>query len=232
MSSNVSIAKKELKTPKATRARNKRHYIKMLNEGRCVNCGKEDDYTRNGRSRCAACNEKYRYSGKKTMTPEQREQDNANKREWIKMRKDAHVCIYCGKQDRRTINGMSSCLQCGKSRSDYNRKNYDSQHQKELRDARKQRWREAGLCTTCGQPREDEQFVTCATCRVKDKLRLAKQKIKKGKLPRGANGKCFQCNEKKAMDGKKLCPECYAKKIETLKKNSENRWKKGEKNEE
>jgi hypothetical protein len=65
----------------------------------------------------------------------------------------------------------------------------------------------------------------CAACKVKHKLRKAKHQINHGWLPRGANGKCYQCNRAPAIEGKKLCQECYDKKIITLRKNSKYPWK-------
>ena len=220
------MSERTLKTPPKKRASSKRRYMKMLVEGRCVNCGAVDDFTRQGRSRCAVCNAKHHRPAKKAMTPEQRQTDNANKREWAQMRKAAHVCVDCGKQDKRTLDGKCQCLQCAKKRADRRRELRDPQHDKELRAARKAKWKAAGLCTTCGQPKEEADKAMCATCKVKFKLRKAKQKIKEGKLPRGANGKCYQCNRAPAIEGKRLCQACYDKKIETLRENAKNRWKK------
>ena len=205
--------------------RNKRHYMKMLVEGRCVNCGKADDFTRQGRSRCKACNERYHHNGKKNMTQEQRDRENTYKREWAQMRKDAHVCIECGTKDRRTLDGRCQCLQCAKKRADRQREKWDYARKKEQRDARKAKWKAAGLCSNCGREREDETYAMCALCRLNYQLRSAKRKIAKGWQPRGYNGRCYQCNRAPAMEGKKLCPACYAKKVETLRKNSKYPWK-------
>lgn len=180
---------------------------------------------RGGRSRCAVCNAKHKRPPRKQRTEEQRQEDNANKREWARMRKKAHLCVYCGAQDKRTLNGASSCLVCATKRSKKRRETWDYNHQKELRDARKQRWREAGLCSECGGEKEEPEKAMCIDCRVRHKMRKAKWKVNHGWLPRGANGICFQCNRVPAMEGKKLCPECYRKKVETLRENSKNRWK-------
>jgi len=191
-----------------------------------VDCGAVDDFTRQGRSRCAACNASHYRPDRKTMTQEQRDRENADKREWAKMRKAAHLCVHCGAQDKRTLKGMSSCLKCAKSRSKKQRETWDYQHEKELRDARRQRNIDAGLCTVCGGKKEDPKMAMCCTCRVKAKLRNAKRKIEHGWLPRGANGKCYQCNRAPAIKGKKLCQECYDKKIITLRANSAKRSQK------
>ena len=213
-------------TPVAHLARNKRHYMKMLAEGRCVDCGKVDKFTEEGRSRCAVCNMKHQRPSRKLMTQEQRDRDNANKREWAKMLKEAHLCIDCRKQDKRTISGKVQCLQCAKKRADRSRETWDYEREKELREARQARWKAAGLCSNCGHEREDETKAMCAACRLKYRLRKAKKKIKNGWQPRGYNGRCYQCNREPAIEGKKLCPACYTKKIETLRKNSKYPWKK------
>lgn len=215
----------ERKTPLSHLKRNKRHYMKMLVEGRCVDCGGVDDFTKGGRSRCAACNAKHPRPERKVLTQEQRDRDNADKREWAKMRKAAHVCIDCGRQDKRTIGGKCQCLQCAKKRADRRRETRDPEHEKELRKARKARWIAAGLCSNCGHEKEEPDKAMCAACKVKHKLRKAKHQINHGWLPRGANGKCYQCNRAPAIEGKKLCQECYDKKIETLRKNSKYPWK-------
>lgn len=216
------------KTPLSHLARNKRHYMKMLVEGRCVNCGGVDAFTEAGRSRCAVCNAKHQRPERKVMTQEKRDRENANKREWAQMRKAAHLCIDCGRMDGRTLNGRCQCLQCATKKSKQARARYDFDHQKELRDARTARWKAAGLCSQCGGPREDETKAMCATCRLKYRLRKARKKIEEGRLPRGANGKCYQCNRAPAIEGKKLCRTCYDKKIVTLRENSKNRGKKKE----
>lgn len=208
------------------RARNKRHYLKRLAEGRCVACGATDDRTRAGRARCAACNEKAHPKVHKALTEEKRAEENETKREWSAMRKSAHLCVHCGRQDKRTLNGMSSCLQCATKRNKRQRETYDKEHQKELRAARAQKKRDAGLCTECGGQKEDPNMALCCTCRVKAKLRTAKRKIERGWLPRGSNGMCYQCNREKVMEGKKLCPACYTKKIDMLRRNAAKRYEK------
>lgn len=214
------------KTPPAARARNKRHYLKMLAEGRCCQCGKADELTRGGRSRCAACNAKAHKRDKKPLTEEQRAEGNAIKREWAKMRKDAHLCIDCGRKDARTINGKCQCLQCAKKRADRSRELWDYDHEKELREARQARWKAAGLCSNCGHPKEEPDKALCINCRVRAKMRKERHKINNGWLPRGANGKCYQCNRAPAIEGKKLCRECYNKKIATLRANAAKRKRK------
>ena len=218
---------REYRTTAAARARNRRHYMKMIAEGRCVNCGKEDDFTRQGRARCFSCNAKQHAGQKrKEMTREQRDRANADKREWERMRKEAHVCVACGRMDRRTVAGGGLCLRCATKKADRRRETRDFQREKELRDARRGRFREAGLCTECGGKKEDPEMALCATCRLKARLGTTKRKIGRGWTPRGSNGRCYQCNRAPALDGRRLCRECYEKKLVTLRRNSLKRGRK------
>ena len=211
------MSKETRKTPANHLARNKRHYLKMLAEGRCCTCGQPDDMTRQGRVRCAVCAEKARKGWQhKERTEEQRDRENADRRAWAQMRRDAHVCTECGRQDKRTIAGKSTCLFCATRRNKRQKENWDSEHQRELRRARKERWIAAGLCSQCGHPKEEPDKKMCCSCRVRAKLNEAKRRIKNGKLPRGANGMCWQCNRRPAIEGKKLCRECYEPKVENL----------------
>lgn len=213
------------KTPPATRARNKRHYIKMLAEGRCTQCGTVDDRTRQGRCRCAECNEKSHPNRQRCRTEEQRQIENEDKREWARMRKAAHVCVSCGTQDANTISGRSYCKQCATKRAYRQRETWNYEHEKVLRDARREKWRKDGLCTNCGHEKEEPGKAMCLNCRVRAKLRKEKHKINNGWLPRGFNGKCYQCNREQAIPGKRLCQSCYEKKIEVLRENSKHKAK-------
>ena len=216
-------------TPPSVKAKNKRHYLKMLAEGRCCSCGKADDLTRQGRARCAACNAKAHHKERKTKAQciqSDQQEPYGTKREWAKMRKDAHLCIDCGRKDARTINGKCQCKQCAKKRADMSKEKWDAAHEKELREARKARWVAAGLCSNCGHPKEEPDKALCINCKVRAKMRKERHKINTGWMPRGANGKCFQCNRAPAMEGKRLCPACYEKKVATLRANSARRKEK------
>lgn len=201
----------------AKKKREKRYYMKKRAEGRCVKCGKVDERTTGGGARCAECNAKAHENRKPhTRSEEQRQRENADKRDWAKLRLDHQLCVDCGKKDARTLSGKRQCLQCAKKCADRQKETWDYAHEKELRDARRERWIAAGLCSKCGHPKEEPERALCIDCRVKARLRKKRNKIKNGWKPRGYGGKCYQCNRAVAMAGKKLCPACYEKKIETL----------------
>ena len=207
---------RQTKTSPAKKKSRKAWYINRVSECRCVRCGAIDDRTRNGGVRCAECNAKSHVSKAKPLSDEQRNQKNAEKREWDQRMKSAHLCVKCGKMDARTVNGKSHCLQCAKALAKRKRDNWDFEHEKEVRDTRRANWIAAGMCSTCGRPKEEPERAMCLSCRVKAKMRNEKRKIKLGILPRGINGICFQCNKKKAIEGKKLCQECYDKRVAAL----------------
>lgn len=199
-------------------AANKRAYMRKVAEGRCTNCGKIDDRTLAGHVRCEACNIKaHANKVTKQRTEEQRLQGNKNRREWYHMRKDAHVCVQCGRQDKRTLGGMSTCLFCATRRNKQARVRRDTARDRELEMARKEKWVAAGLCSTCGREKEEPEMAMCIDCRVKSRMRYERKKLKKGwKPPRGSNGMCWQCNSVPRIEGKKMCPDCYAVKLRSI----------------
>lgn len=73
-------------------------YAKRHGERKCVKCGKQDEWTLRGRSRCAAC--------------AAAEKAGDHFREKYHTRKAEHRCTSCGKQDERTLNGMTRCEAC------------------------------------------------------------------------------------------------------------------------
>ena len=187
-------------------------YIERRFAGLCISCGQADDRTRAGHSRCQSCYDKYTYN-RKELPRERRDEDNAEKREWWAMRKKAHVCAQCGRQDARTITGKCYCLQCAKKKAESAKKSRASGRERELGQERRDRWREQGLCSCCGKPKNDDNYRMCIDCRVRAKYRKLKRKIARGWKPRGTNGTCYQCNRAPAMEGKRLCAACYAKKL-------------------
>lgn len=201
----------------AKRKREKRYYMKKRAEGRCIKCGKVDERTANGGARCAECNAKVHQNRKPYVrSEEQRQQDNANKREWANMRKAYNLCVACGKKDAHTLSGKRLCLQCATKATVRQKQRWDYGHEKDLRKARKERWEAAGLCSQCGHPKEEPDRKMCIDCRVKAKLQKRRKDIREGWQPRGYGGKCYQCNKAQAMEGKRLCPACYAQKVEVI----------------
>ena len=74
------------------------------------------------------------------------------------------------------------------------------------------------LCRECKQ--QDVYTLTgrtsCFKCSEKERLR----RERRGISPR-MSGICYQCNKKPCIEGKKLCQECYDKKVIVAMKNLE-----------
>ena len=197
--------------------RQKKYYAQKVAEHRCVQCGKQDERTLAGRIYCSACYQKryVPYSERKPRTPERREIENADKRAWAKMHRDAGVCLRCGRKDKRTVNGKGLCLWCANKASAYARERRAEKGDKLNAQgrARRAKWVAEGRCSTCGGRKEEPDKRMCLNCRLRYRLAKARRDEKKGKKPRGAFGMCFQCNRAPAMEGKKLCAKCYAAKM-------------------
>ena len=192
----------------AKRARNKRAYLKKQAEGRCVNCGKPDDRTRAGGARCEACNRRNHERQKpRARSEEQRAAENAAKREWRQMRREAHLCVDCGQMDRRTLDGRANCQTCATRRNANKRAHQDHDRANAMDRERRARWEAEGRCTNCGRARDEPGRLMCVDCRVR--MRMQKWRKNGVKPPRGENGRCWQCNKAPAIEGKRLCTECY-----------------------
>ena len=196
------------------RANAKARYMEKQARGVCVECGKADERTRYGAARCAECNEKYHPKGYTPIrTDEELAEINAGRRTWYKKKRDLHVCVNCGAQDAKTLDGFAMCSICAKRRAAWSRGHRPESRDLETQRERRQRWRESGLCSNCGAEIKEDGYKTCLNCRVRNKLSKIRTKARNGTLPRGTNGRCYQCNKKQALPGKKLCAECYAKRL-------------------
>lgn len=204
------------------RARHRRYYAEKRAEKRCVHCGKQDERTLKGYAYCVKCNAmRYKpYSERKPRSEEQRQSENADKRTWAKMHRDAGVCVQCGRKDKRTINGKGMCLYCATKVNESARKRRAENADKfnKRGKARREAWVADGKCSCCGHAKEEPDKRMCCSCRTRHKMARIRLKIKKGKQPRGRDGWCWQCNNAPVMEGKKLCKTCYDKKMVTIRK--------------
>lgn len=146
-----------------------------------------------------------------------KEQEKKN-REYLKR---VNRCISCQKQDSYTIGGRSYCFDCVTKRREINARYRESHREQiklkeaELRNNRKR----LGLCVRCGlEIKKGDDSVYCDRCKGikrKEKKRYSNKGVN---YPRGANGFCWRCNKKPAIDGKKLCEDCYSKQLMYLEK--------------
>lgn len=63
-------------------------------------------------------------------------------------------------------------------------------------------WREAGLCTRCGRPR-DGDGMTCAKCRA-----YAREAARKSREKRRGAGQCYECGKRQAEGPGLRCTTC------------------------
>lgn len=151
-------------------------------------------------------------------------------------RKKAHVCTQCGKEDAYTMMGRSRCADCAEvARKSCEKARQDPVKYRKILDCnlnKKYRRKEAGLCPRCGKPTNNGR-VHCEECLKKERMRY---KRNKEYVERGEYGKCYICNKREAIPGKRLCEECYERNLkqfesvrqkgqETMRKSIEGYWK-------
>ena len=165
----------------AHRKRNIRAYQKKVAEHRCVTCGKQDERTLAGMVYCQVCRDRHRAnaSPKKPRTQEQRERENANKRDWTARFRSLKACIVCGTKDKRTVNGYGLCAICAAKKRKWGHEHRDLEAERAYAKARRDKWREQGLCTYCGGKRDEPDKMLCTDCRVKARMKKRKRKYQK-----------------------------------------------------
>lgn len=188
----------------------------------CVDCGKQDEETLKGKCRCIECAKKQREKNKQYRNKEEyKEQKKAN----YEYLKNHQRCVACGKQDAFTLNGYIRCADCSDKHKEknkiYNKQNREeiSIKKKELYQLNKQYRIENHLCVTCGKELEiGSQYKTCERCRYINRKRKENERINNGTYPneRGEYGICYKCNKEKALEGKRLCQDCYNQAIKAL----------------
>lgn len=161
-----------------------------VSAGICIRCGQAP--ARPGRQMCAAC----------------AENNAAHSRAVQQARKEAGLCIICGKS---VLDGKTRCKSCA-------HKN-DLIHKRRIGERK-----DKGICTTCGKYPAAPGFLQCTACQKKGRERYAKSKtdIPKAKcrinpygkivpprghcslcgakLPEGKVGLCFDCDKKKRSE--------------------------------
>lgn len=143
--------------------------------------------------------------------------------EFRQKRKHAGVCVQCGREDAYTMTGRSLCADCAeyfsRKQSEY-RKDPDKWAKmqackKDIRETRKAN----GLCPMCGKS-ANSGYVLCDSCRAKRRNYMNRYN---NHPPRGEYGICWRCNKRESIPGKRLCPECYKKAVETCRMTAKKR---------
>lgn len=138
-----------------------------------------------------------------------KEQEKKN-REYLKR---INKCTRCRKRDAYTLGGNSLCFDCTRELREINARYRDSHREinnEKKREERKER-KESGCCVRCGKKLpKNSRFINCDNCRARQRNYKRKYDSMKGyNYPRGGNGICWTCNKKPAIEGKKLCEDCY-----------------------
>lgn len=171
-----------MKLSEAMQNRRTRQYLRYVESGRCVTCGKSDERTRSGRVRCSKCAGKCAVLDRKrtSLPPEKQKAVNAENRALYAMRKKLGLCVNCGKRDRNTTGGKRFCVACSVRDRKWRRDHYDAQKDKAKRAARVEKWRAAGLCTNCGRERQEPDRMWCVDCRVRARMQCRRRKMSRG----------------------------------------------------
>lgn len=128
--------------------------------------------------------------------------------------KHQHKCVNCWKMDAYTLNGHTLCADCMEKEAKQKRK-ARAKNPYKFRDEQKkilEKRRTEGKCTRCGRELPCQySFKTCPTCRTYGRNRLRNIRADTDKNIRGYNGICWICNKNPAIEGKKICEDCYSK---------------------
>ena len=194
----------------------------------CEKCGKQDAYTLAGRCRCRACSDRdnARRRAKRSEDQELRARDIRDKKENYSWMKRHHYCVSCKAVDAYTLAGRPLCARCAAKKAADEREKKARTNLRERRQRnqrrRKERWKEAGRCASCGKPLPSKAYpyLTCERCRAKDRERRRLKREKAGGVSRSEYkelGLCVTCGrprvkDKTGWDGKEilLCERCYA----------------------
>lgn len=129
---------------------NKRERENRKREHLCIQCGKQDAYTLNGRSRCAVCAENARNSDKRRNKTKRNDAHRKRMERWIAEGK----CSRCG---REKIPGYSLCKRCIISMNAKKRA-------KKIEDGMNWPRGSNGICWTCNKNKVIPGRKLCEEC--------------------------------------------------------------------
>lgn len=137
-------------------------------------------------------------------------------------RKRLHMCVWCGKQDARTLIGKIYCFDCLEKKNAQEKKWFsDPEHIEALRANQRERYRslkEQGICVCCKKRKAEPGRVSCKYCLAKNRRRMkhkSRDATRRNKREEIAKGNCAVCFAP-AVPGYKLCE----KHLETIRKAS------------
>lgn len=131
--------------------------------------------------------------------------------------KQMGICPQCG-TNKAAPNRVrcEECLAKNAESADKHRKirPRDTGHKIYIKNLREQR-KENGLCIWCGKPICSTSTVYCTDCKIKNQRRNNKRKNGIERSERHEYGLCYICG-KRAIEGKRLCEDCYKKTCDNL----------------
>lgn len=143
-------------------------------------------------------------------------------KEYRKLLKQNHICRNCKKQDAYTLNGRTYCAECAEKNAEQKRNARKKDGGEKDRIAcrkHQEKNRKEHKCVYCGRKlQEDYNYKTCVYCRAKNRKYLEQRRREAGMISwdmRCSSDICFQCGKNPPIEGKRLCKECYEKKVQT-----------------
>ena len=97
----------------------------LHSKGLCCDCKQRDAYTMNGRWRCAECGEKFTARQLELRDTGRRDKENESARKRTAARKEAGLCVQCGKPAK---NGKCRCERCLKRNCEGKKESFRRQH--------------------------------------------------------------------------------------------------------
>lgn len=179
-------------------------YLNLKEKGICVKCGKNKAVE--NKVRCLECSEyikqEYAWYKSKGICPRCKSEN---------VKKGYAVCWKC----RLDLNDLKAASY---SRHHYEptelQKQKQNEQQKRLRIFRK----ENGLCVYCGKPKNNETYVSCKMCRVKQNEKRNLKAHLQGVVPQELRGRefCYHCckplsdyEKSKKHIGLITCDKCH-----------------------
>ena len=122
------------------------------------------------------------------------------------------ICITCGHEMAEPC--KLKCFECAEKDRLRTEKNRNKQREHDTYRIRYETRKAEGLCTSFGKY-PAEHGLKCNRCYVKARSRNATKDILRSERP--LYGLCYFCGKPKLED-KKVCAECYSKRLESIKK--------------
>lgn len=125
-------------------------------------------------------------------------------------------------------NSIQECLNCKKPECDNDRVKKLQELDKEQVErrkawtrARRQRWRDASLCTSCGKRPPRDGYAMCRVCQIKFSKYKNEENYRRGTKPKSLLDGitiCKKCGKDVPMDGYKVCRRCYESNMANLRR--------------